>query len=255
MPGRHLTYFASDVHLGLDVNDAPGRERRFADFLNSIPREETEALYLLGDVWDFWYEYHDVVPKGYVRVFASIMDLVESGVKVYFFQGNHGIWCYHYFDSLGMIILQQPHLSVIGGKTFCLGHGDGLGPGNKLYKLMRWGFRAKFFQSLFSLLHPWLAFRLGKNWSKHSRLAKSMAYEFRGSDEPLYKWSLSFAASSKAAGRPVDYFIFGHYHCHVDMTLPGGERLLVLRDWMKASPYLRFDSVSGAMDYQDFSLN
>ena len=94
---RTLTYFVSDVHLGLDVNDPADREARFVSFLNSIPRDSTSALYMLGDIWDFWYEYHDVVPKGYVRVFAALMDLMDNGVKVYFFQGNHDIWCYHYF--------------------------------------------------------------------------------------------------------------------------------------------------------------
>lgn len=163
---RTLTYFVSDVHLGLDVNDPADREARFVSFLNSIPRDRTSALYMLGDIWDFWYEYHDVVPKGYVRVFAALMDLMDNGVKVYFFQGNHDIWCYHYFEEMGIVILQQPYVVNISGKTFCLGHGDGLGPGHHWYKLMRWGFRAKFFQSLFSLLHPYLAFRFGKGWSK-----------------------------------------------------------------------------------------
>ena len=98
-----MTYFVSDVHLGLDVNDPADREVRFVSFLNSIPRDRTSALYMLGDIWDFWYEYHDVVPKGYVRVFAALMDLMDNGVKVYFFQGNHDIWCYHYFEEMGIV--------------------------------------------------------------------------------------------------------------------------------------------------------
>ena len=96
---RNLTYFVSDVHLGLDVKNPADREARFVSFLQSIPKDKTEALYMLGDIWDFWYEYHDVVPKGYVRVFASLMDLMDAGVKVYFFQGNHDIWCYHYGNN------------------------------------------------------------------------------------------------------------------------------------------------------------
>ena len=101
---RHLTYFASDVHLGLQVSDPAGREARFVAFLKAIPAAETEALYLLGDVWDFWYEYRDVVPKGYVRVFGALTDLMDAGVKVYFFPGNHDIWTYRYFGELGIEI-------------------------------------------------------------------------------------------------------------------------------------------------------
>ena len=107
MDGK-FTYFVSDVHLGLDVNDPQGRERRFVDFLRSLDPGKTSALYLLGDIWDFWYEYRDVVPKGYVKVFAAIVGLIESGVDVYFFQGNHDVWTYSYFEELGMKRLVQP---------------------------------------------------------------------------------------------------------------------------------------------------
>lgn len=234
---RTRTYFVSDVHLGLDVKDPARREARFVDFLRSIPKEETQALYLLGDIWDFWYEYRDVVPKGYVRVFAALLELMDAGVKVYFFQGNHDIWCYSYFRELGMEILQQPYVTEIDGKVFCLGHGDGLGPCSRLYKLMRWGFRHPFFQRLFSLLHPTMAFRIGQGWSRHSRLAKSETYAFRGAEEPLWKWAEAFSAK-----RHVDVFIFGHYHADVRETLPTGARLIVLKDWMDYSAYLRYES-------------
>lgn len=241
---RTLTYFVSDVHLGLDVNDPADREARFVSFLNSIPRDRASALYMLGDIWDFWYEYHDVVPKGYVRVFAALMDLMDNGVKVYFFQGNHDIWCYHYFEEMGIVILQQPYVVNISGKTFCLGHGDGLGPGHHWYKLMRWGFRAKFFQSLFSLLHPYLAFRFGKGWSKKSRVAKSYDYVFKGEDEPLYKFAADFEAKTH-----VDYFVFGHYHCDVRMPVAGGGELVILKDWMNGSSYMYFDGISMRFGY------
>ncbi len=206
------------------------------DFLRSIDPERTESLYLLGDIWDFWYEYHDVVPKGYVRVFAALMDLMDAGVKVFFFQGNHDIWAYHYFESMGMVKLQQPYLVEIAGKTFCLGHGDGLGPGNRWYKFMRWGFRHPFFQGLFSLLHPTLAFWFGNSWSRHSRLSKDIGYDFKGESEPLWQFADAFSREHK-----VDYFIFGHFHCRVDMPVGTGARLLVLKDWMEGSSYIVFD--------------
>lgn len=235
---KKLTYFVSDVHLGLQVADPVGRERRFSDFLRSLP-EETEALYLLGDIWDFWYEYKDVVPKGYVRVFAALQELMDRGVKVYFFQGNHDVWTYRYFEELGMVKLVQPCVVQIAGKRFCLGHGDGLGPVPFGYRFLRGLFHNRLAQTLFSALHPWLAFRLGNGWSRNNRLAHDVQYEFGGENEPLYKFAKDFASENE-----VDFFIFGHYHVEVDTVLPSGARLMILKDWIHSSPYLCFDGVS-----------
>ncbi len=232
---RKLAYFVSDVHLGLQVGNPDERERRFAGFLRSLP-EETDALYLLGDIWDFWYEYRDVVPKGYVRVFAALQELMDRGVKVYFFQGNHDVWTYSYFEELGMKKLFQPYTVEIGGKMFCLGHGDGLGPVPFGYRFLRGVFHNVVLQKLFSSLHPWIAFRLGNGWSKNNRLSHDKEYYFRGQEEPLYKFAEKFSRKNK-----VDYFIFGHYHADVRLHLPSGAELLVLKDWMKSSPYLCFD--------------
>lgn len=239
MSSRQLTYFVSDVHLGLQVADPVARERRFADFLNNLP-QETSALYLLGDIWDFWYEYRDVVPKGYVRVFAALQNLIDRGVKVYFFQGNHDVWTYKYFEELGLIRLEQPALVKIGDKVFCLGHGDGLGPVPMGYRFLRGVFHNRVLQFLFSLLHPWIAFRLGNSWSKRNRLSRHEEYVFRGKDEPLYKFADQFSKENK-----VDYFVFGHYHSEVvDMKLPSGASLYILKDWIDGSPYLYFDGIS-----------
>jgi len=233
--GKGLTYFVSDVHLGLQVGDPRERERRFADFLRSLP-EDTESLYLLGDIWDFWYEYKHVVPKGYIRVFAALQELMDRGVCVYFFQGNHDVWTYSYFEELGMKRLVQPCVVEIAGKTFCLGHGDGLGPVPFGYRFLRGLFHNRVAQFLFSMLHPWIAFGFGNGWSRHNRLTHDMEYEFRGTDEPLFKFAESFSASRK-----VDYFIFGHYHASVDMILPSGARFMILKDWMSGSPHICFD--------------
>ena len=229
---KRAAYFVSDVHLGLDVKSPQDRERRFVDFLNSLP-EDTAALYLLGDIWDFWYEYRDVVPKGYVRVFAALLSLMDRGVKVYFFQGNHDVWTYAYFEELGMIRLVQPTLVEISGKRFCLGHGDGLGPVPFGYRLLRWVFHNRVLQFLFSMLHPWIAFRFGKGWSRSNRLSHDLQYEFKGEQEPLYRFAETFSADNK-----VDYFIFGHYHADVRMKLPSGAEMLVMKDWMDSSPYV-----------------
>ena len=245
---RNLTYFVSDVHLGLRVSDPAEREARFVAFLKAIPAAETEALYLLGDIWDFWYEYRDVVPKGYIRVFAALTDLMDAGVKVFFFPGNHDIWTYRYFEELGMVKLTQPYVAEIGGKTFCLGHGDGLGPVDRGYRNLRRIFHSRFLQACFSTLHPWFAFRLGNGWSRSSRLGKSIGYAFKGEEEPLYKFCVDFSARLAAAGEPADFFVFGHYHCAVDMPV-GEARLLLLRDWISVSNWLVFDADAGAVRY------
>ena len=237
MTGK-LTYFVSDVHLGLDVNDPAAREARFVSFLNSLP-QQTDALYMLGDIWDFWYEYKDVVPKGYVRVLSALQELMDRGVKVYFFQGNHDVWTYRYFEELGMVKLVQPCVVQIAGKRFCLGHGDGLGPVPFGYRFLRGLFHNRLAQTLFSALHPWLAFRLGNGWSRNNRLAHDVQYEFGGENEPLYKFAKDFASENE-----VDFFIFGHYHVEVDTVLPSGARLMILKDWIHSSPYLCFDGVS-----------
>ena len=245
MAERSLVYFVSDVHLGLDVNNPDVREARFVSFLESIPKDRTLALYMLGDIWDFWYEYRDLVPKGYVRVFSALMDLMDSGVRVCFFPGNHDIWCYHYFEDMGIKILRQPYLVTLGGKVFCLGHGDGLGPGDYSYKAMRWFFHNGTCQKMFSsLIHPTLAFKIGKSWSRNSRLARNEEYIFRGAEEPLYKFADRFSRKQE-----VDYFIFGHFHTKVDMSLPSGARLLVMRDWVntQSSNFIVFDGMSGCL--------
>ena len=232
MKQKSLTYFVSDVHLGLQVADPVDRERRFVEFLRGLP-EETEALYLLGDIWDFWYEYKHVVPKGYVRVFSALTELIDRGVDVFFFPGNHDVWTYSYFEELGMKKLQQPAVVEIAGKRFCLGHGDGLGPVPLGYRFLRGIFHNRVLQFLFSMLHPWIAFGLGNGWSRSNRLSHDKEYVFKGKDEPLYKFAEEFARENR-----VDCFVFGHYHSDVHMKLPSGADFIILKDWIHGSPYL-----------------
>jgi UDP-2,3-diacylglucosamine hydrolase len=180
-----------------------------------------------------------VVPKGYVRVFAALQDLMDRGVKVFFFQGNHDVWTYSYFEELGMVRLTQPTLVEISGKKFCLGHGDGLGPTPLGYRFLRGIFHCRPLQVLFSMVHPWIAFRLGNNWSKGNRLARKVEYAFKGEEEPLYKFALDFSRSND-----VDYFVFGHYHVDISLELPSGASFNILKDWIESSPYIRFDGES-----------
>lgn len=234
---RTLVYFAADVHLGYAGADPAEREERFLSFLRGIPRDAL-ALYLLGDIWDFWYEYRDVVPREGARVVAELVALMDAGVEVYFFSGNHDIWTYSFFSNLGMHKFDGVQTLRIGEKTFCLGHGDDIGTGRGAYGFMLKVFRSRFAQALFSTLHPWVAYRLALGWSGGKRRSRG-AYVFRGQEEPLYR----FAAAQKA-----DFCIFGHYHCNVDMPLDGGGRLVILGDWISGGqPHAVFDTATSCL--------
>lgn len=226
MAERTEVFFVADVHLGLPIADPVEREARFVAFLKGLSRERTKALYLLGDIWDFWYEYRDVVPREGARVVAQFIDLMDAGVEVFFFEGNHDIWTYSFFESLGMKKLRQPCVVDIDGKTFCLGHGDGLGGAKWSYGFMLKVFHCRFLQKMFSTLHPWIAYRIGLGWSDSNRRTHK-PYHFRGADEPLYKFAEEFSMKT-----PVDCFVFGHFHDSVDLVLPTGARLIVVKDWM-----------------------
>lgn len=235
---RTQTYFVSDVHLGLGIKDPAGREKRFVEFLRSLRNPRTKAVYLLGDIWDFWYEYRDVIPREGIRVVSELIQLMSEGIEVYFFPGNHDIWCYSFFESIGIVKLSQPHFTEIGGRRFCLGHGDCLGPTKRSYRFMMGVFHCRFLQRLFSTLHPWIAYRFGLGWSDSNRRTHE-PYVMKGEDEPLYK----FAVSSP---EKADFFVFGHFHAAADIALPDGARLLVLKDWMDGgSPFIMFDEESG----------
>ncbi len=236
MAERTKVYFTSDVHLGLATVDPAERENRFVGWLKSLPAD-TKALYLLGDIWDFWYEYRDVIPKEGSRVIAQLINLMDRGVEVWFMPGNHDIWCYSYFESLGMKKIGQPYYTEIGGKRFCLAHGDRLKDARAGYRLMLWIFNNRVLQALFSTLHPWFAFRFGTSWSKKSRYTH-LPYEWKGSDEPLVR----FAEEEIAHGRTADYFVFGHYHIEAHQTLSDGSELVVMDTWLKGgTPCLIFD--------------
>lgn len=228
---RKGVWFVADTHLGLRMGDPVEREERFVRFLKSVPRD-SEALYMLGDIWDFWYEYRDVIPKMGARVIAELINLSDAGVGLFFAKGNHDMWTKDFFESLGIRIIDQPHFVNIHGKVFCLGHGDDLGKAPLGYRILLSVFRCRFARALFSTIHPWIAYRLGYGWSNRNR-RRHKPYHFKGEEEPLYRW---------ACGEKADFFIFGHFHDAVDLTLPSGARFVVLDDWMKGGmPNAYFD--------------
>lgn len=234
--------FISDVHLGLKVCDPSERERKLVSVLESLP-QETELLYLLGDIFDFWYEYKYVVPKGFTRTLGALARLSDRGVKIYFFKGNHDIWAFGYFkDELGIEILTQPHFAKIGDKVFCIGHGDGLDKSDKLYLMLRSVFHSKFLQRAFSNIHPRWAFGLAHRWSRHNRLYRGKLYKFRDKDEPLYRYACETEKTS-----PADYFIFGHVHTPGNNVTEGGAGFYILGEWINGCEYLLYDTSSDTM--------
>jgi UDP-2,3-diacylglucosamine hydrolase len=237
--------FISDVHLGLKVGDAELRERRLVSVIESLP-PETIALYLLGDIFDFWYEYKYVVPKGYTRFFGALSKLSDRGVKLFFFKGNHDVWAFGYFkEELRMEIPEQPYQVMIGGKRFCLAHGDGLDGEDKGYILLKSIFNSKILQKLFSNIHPRWAFALANRWSVHNRLTKGDAYQFKGAEEPLYKY-----VCRREMTHPSDYYIFGHLHTPGNITTPGGGKMYVLGEWINGCDYLLYEITSDSMEWR-----
>ena len=163
-------YFLSDAHLGSRaIEHGRTQERRLVNFLDSI-KHKASAIYLLGDMFDFWYEFRLVVPKGYTRFLGKLSELTDMGVEVHFFIGNHDIWCGDYLTKeCGVIMHREPLTTEIYGKEFYLAHGDGLGDPDKKFKLLRSMFHSKTLQTMFSAIHPRWSVELGLTWAKHSR--------------------------------------------------------------------------------------
>jgi UDP-2,3-diacylglucosamine hydrolase len=231
-------YFASDFHLGAyPLEESLAREKRIVEWLTTI-EEDCAELFLLGDVFDFWYEYNNVIPKGYVRFLGKIASFVDRGIPVTFFKGNHDMWMFGYLEQeLGIHVVSDALEMERHGKTFYLHHGDGLGPGDYAYKRLKKIFRSGLSQWLFTRLHPNLSFRIAKGWSKESRLSNGAFEHFLGKDkEWLYQYAMDLEKSN-----PKDFYIFGHRHLPMDISLPRGGRYLNLGEWMHFDSYAVFD--------------
>ena len=235
-------YFLSDAHLGSRAI-AHGRtqERRLVRFLDSI-KEKAGAVYLLGDMFDFWYEYKYVVPKGYTRLLGKISELTDAGVEVHFFTGNHDIWAFGYLhQECGVILHREPLTVELGDKVFFLAHGDGLGDPNPSFKVLRSIFHNRVCQILFSALHPRWGMEFGLAWAKHSRLK----HEVKNDPQPYMgeaKEHLVLFAKDYLRTHPdVNYFLFGHRHIELDLKLSHTARLMILGDWITQFTYAVFD--------------
>ncbi|WP_276358972.1 UDP-2,3-diacylglucosamine diphosphatase [Daejeonella sp. H1SJ63] len=238
-------FFASDFHFGVpDYQSSREREDRVVRWLDQIKSEAAE-IYFLGDVFDFWFEYGAVIPKGFIRFQGKLAELVDSGIKITFFKGNHDMWMFDYFKKeLGIEIISDELILERGGKKFYLHHGDGLGPGDSKYKLLKKIFRSDFCQWLFARIHPNLGIGIASKWSMSSRLQNNKKEEFRDiSDEWLVSYSEDLLQREY-----YDYLIFGHRHLPLDIQL-GRSRYINLGEWINFNSYAVFDGVNMELKY------
>lgn len=235
------TYFASDFHLGVDGRlPARERERQIVRWLDAIA-PEAEALYLVGDLFEFWFEYGSVVPKGFTRFLGKLAELRDAGLPIHVFTGNHDLWMFGYFEQeLGIPVYHRPIQTTLHGKTFFIGHGDGLGPGDGGYKRMKKVFVHPLSQWLFRWFHPDLGTRLAGFSSQKSREAMPPEERYWLGEEN--EWLVQYANRKIEQGLEPDYFIFGHRHLPVDWRLQNQRsRYLNLGEWMFACSYAEFD--------------
>lgn len=232
-------FFASDFHLGVPTLEMSlEREKRICRWLDHIKAEASE-IYLVGDIFDFWYEYKYTIPKGTIRLLGKIAEITDAGIPVHFFVGNHDLWMKDYFvKELNVTVHHQPITQVYNGKTFYIGHGDGLGPGDYSYKFLRKIFASRVSQWLFSRIHPNLAFYIAKRSSKRSRIITGDSDEkFLGQEnEWLFLYSREYLKNNK-----VDYFVFGHRHLPLDLNVDGKARYINLGEWINYNTYGVFD--------------
>ena len=232
-------FFASDVHLGHPtVEEGRERELLFAKWLDDI-KDQAQEIYLVGDIFDFWYEYKRVAPRGFTRVLGKIAEITDSGIPVHFFTGNHDVWVYDYLPKeTGVILHREPFETELLGKKFYIAHGDGLGPGDLNYKLLKFAFTSKFLQFMFSRLHPNFAFGIAHAWSNKSRGSKGIkAQKFHGEDKEL----IYLHAKSIAEKQHFDYYVFGHRHLKINKEITNKSRFILLGDWLYNFSYGVFD--------------
>jgi UDP-2,3-diacylglucosamine hydrolase len=239
-PNRSKTYFASDFHLGLDVNheSSEARELKIVRWLDLI-KSDAKTIYLVGDVFDYWYEYRSTVPKGYIRFLGKLAELRDMGIEVYFFTGNHDMWMFEYLEkSLGIATYRDPVVHTIDGRQFFVGHGDGLGPGDHTYKIIKAIFRSRIAQRLFSIIHPTIAISIMKRVSYKERKYPGLQEVYQGATK---EWLAIFADETSQA-QEIDFFVFGHRHLPIRYRCKNGRSLYFnLGEWMYASSYAVWD--------------
>ena len=241
---RNVVYFASDFHLGApDYSSSLERERKIVKWLNTIESTALE-IFLVGDIFDFWFEYKRAIPKGFVRLQGKIAELTDKGIPVHIFTGNHDMWMFDYLpQEIGVEIHREPIIRIFFGKQVLIGHGDGLGPGDRGYKFLKKLFQNKFCQWCFARLHPNFGIGVANYSSRKSRLATGHEDDiFKGIDK---EWLVQYC-EERLKSEKIDFFVFGHRHLPLEIALSNGSKYFNLGDWLKYNTYLeiKIDGVS-----------
>ncbi|MBR0037832.1 MAG: UDP-2,3-diacylglucosamine diphosphatase [Bacteroidales bacterium] len=233
-------YFISDMHLGAQTFDHPlDYERRVVRFLDSI-KADCQALFLVGDVIDYWFEYKQVVPRGFTRFLGKLGEFTDAGIEVHWFTGNHDIWIFDYIGKeTGAVVHHTGEAMTLQGKLCYIAHGDGLGHDSRSFKLMNSFFHSRVCQKMFRWIHPDLATAFAHKWSAHSRLTGAKFPDFLGENkEHIVVWTKQYIKELEAQGQPVPaYFIFGHRHIMLYLMLSRQTRLAILGDWIQHFSY------------------
>lgn len=232
---KEKIYFASDFHLGApDQHTSLKREKLICEWLTTAGQDANE-IYLVGDLFDFWFEHRFSAPQGYTRLLGKIAELTDNGVNIYLFTGNHDMWMFGYLEKeLNVKIYREPILKNFNGKKFLIGHGDGLGPGDKIYKFYKWFFISPFWQWCYARLHPNFSMWLGNSFSKFSRKNKSETdKKFLGEDKEY----LIQYCKERLKKEKIDYFIFGHRHLPLQIKLNENSEYINLGEWISYNSY------------------
>jgi len=239
IPKGKKIYFASDNHLGAPTAEASRpREQKFVAWLEEI-KHDAAAIFLMGDLFDFWFEYKTVVPKGFTRTLGKLAEITDAGIPIYFFVGNHDLWMDGYFEEeLGISVYHKPQEYTFNNKTFLIGHGDGLGPGDTGYKRMKKIFTSRFGKWLFRWLHPDIGVRIAQYLSvKNKLISGDDDAKFLGEDN---EWLVQYC-KRKLETKHSDYFIFGHRHLPLEIDLNENSKYVNLGDWIQYYTYGVFD--------------
>lgn len=233
-------YFASDFHLGApNAQESLKREKRIVAWLDQI-KQDAQEIYLVGDLFDFWFEYKHAIPKGFVRLQGKIAELTDSGIPVHVFTGNHDMFIFDYIPKeLGVKIYREPIIREYNGKKFFIGHGDGLGPGDRKYKMIKWFFASKFCQWAYARIHPNLGLAFAFAWSRSSRKTNAGYDEkFHGEDK---EFLVLFCKDYVKQDNSIDYFVFGHRHLPMEIKINEKATYFNLGEWIKHNTYAVFD--------------
>ena len=239
-------YFASDNHLGApNLEESLVREKKFVSWLGTI-KKDAEAIFLVGDIFDFWFEYSEVVPKGFTRTLGKLAEISDAGIPIYYFAGNHDMWLVDYFQKeLNLTVYNKPKVFTINDKKFFVGHGDGLGPGDKSFKIMKKIFKNPFFNWCFRCVHPDLGIKIGKYLSNKNRLKSSLEdLRFNGNEN---EWLTKYC-KEKLKNKHYDYFVFGHRHIPLEIKLSPNSTYINLGDWITHFSYAVFDGRQVLLD-------